>query len=102
MLKKPATTSDFLQFGFSETFKFKEDFKRFTKNMSAEFQADWENRQFIQDIQYNFMKITNFLNKFDITTRYRLSVINEKLTRLEREVQYLDASFMNLNQRKNE
>ena len=64
--------------------------------MSSVVQNDWQNRQFIQDVQYNLMKITNFLNKFDITTRYRLSIINEKLTKLEREVKYLDASLLNI------
>jgi chromosome 3 open reading frame 10 len=68
----------------------------------AEVRTDWENRQFIQDVQYNIMKMTNFLNKFDTTTRYRLATINEKLTRLERQVTYLDASILNLKKRINE
>jgi hypothetical protein len=48
------------------------------------------------------MKISNFLNKFDITTRYRLTCINEKLTRLERQVLFLDASLASLKARQTE
>lgn len=58
----------------------------------ANVQADWENREFIQNVQYNLMKVADFLNKFDTSTRYRLATVNEKLVKLERQMDYLEAS----------
>ena len=108
-------------------------------------QADWDNRHFIANIQYNIMKVVTFLNEFgthtryphslpslhrsrlpptrsvnshplstpcpssvhpawlcvfsaitDSTTRIRLARLNEKLTRLERQMDYLEAAVQNV------
>eukprot|EP00455_Lapot_gusevi_P014943 TRINITY_DN1752_c0_g3_i3.p1 TRINITY_DN1752_c0_g3~~TRINITY_DN1752_c0_g3_i3.p1 ORF type:complete len:273 (+),score=67.65 TRINITY_DN1752_c0_g3_i3:53-820(+) len=59
-------------------------------------QRDWENREFVTNIQLSIMKMVDFLNKFDTTTRYKLSKVNEKLTKLERNVDLLEASLKNV------
>jgi len=59
----------------------------------ANIQRDWENREFVQNVQYNIMKVAHFLNEFDTSTRYRLAKINEKLTLLERSMDYLESSI---------
>ena len=56
-------------------------------------QRDWENREFTEMVQLNVLKIVEFLNKFDVSTRYRLAAINEKLTTLERKCEYLAAAL---------
>lgn len=56
-------------------------------------QNDWENREFTEAVQLNVMKIVNFLNKFDRSTRHRLALINEKLTQLERRCDFLSAAL---------
>lgn len=33
-------------------------------SLMADIQKDWENREFIQNVQYNVLKIANFLNQF--------------------------------------
>lgn len=58
----------------------------------ADMQADWENREFLQNAQYNLMKVTAFLNQFDIATRIRLAKIDEKLMVLERKVEFLEGA----------
>ena len=58
----------------------------------ANLQADWENREFIQNVQYNIMRVATFLNQFDISTRIRLANLNEKLTQVERQMEYLEAA----------
>jgi len=63
---------------------------------SSSIQADWDNRHFIANIQYNIMKVVAFLNEFDSTTRLRLAKLNEKLSRLERQMDYLEASVQNV------
>jgi len=55
--------------------------------------ADWEHREFIQNVQYNILKVASFLNQFDISTRIRLAQLNEKLQRLERQMEYLESSI---------
>ncbi|KAF2074958.1 hypothetical protein CYY_003743 [Polysphondylium violaceum] len=56
-------------------------------------QKDWEEREFIEDISINVQKIIEFLNKFELSTRNKLSNVNEKLTVLERQVDYLESAF---------
>eukprot|EP00164_Ancoracysta_twista_P000031 GFYU01000042.1.p1 GENE.GFYU01000042.1~~GFYU01000042.1.p1 ORF type:complete len:201 (+),score=24.92 GFYU01000042.1:89-691(+) len=55
-------------------------------------QQDWQRREFIDKIQINITKIVEFLNKFDSSTRYRLGVLNSKLTTLERQIDYVEAA----------
>jgi len=64
--------------------------------MSSSIQADWDMRHFIANIQYNITKVVTFLNEFDATTRLRLAGLNEKLSRLERQMDFLEASVQNL------
>lgn len=58
----------------------------------AHLKSDWENREFTQNAQYNILKIATFLNKADSSARYQLASLNEKLTTLERQVEYLESS----------
>eukprot|EP00457_Paulinella_chromatophora_P018491 gb/GEZN01019826.1/.p1 GENE.gb/GEZN01019826.1/~~gb/GEZN01019826.1/.p1 ORF type:complete len:144 (-),score=41.84 gb/GEZN01019826.1/:188-619(-) len=59
-------------------------------------QQDWENRQFVQNVQYNIVHIVHFLNKFETSTRYRLAKLNERLINLERQMEYLEYSVANV------
>lgn len=54
-------------------------------------QQDWDDREFIEVIQLNIIKTANFLNEFDITIRSRISKLNEKLSKLERSVEFCEA-----------
>nr|SVE73996.1 EOG090X0ON0 [Daphnia atkinsoni]SVE76198.1 EOG090X0ON0 [Daphnia hispanica] len=54
-------------------------------------QQDWANREYIEVITSSIKKITDFLNSFDMSCRGRLAVLNEKITRLERKIEYLEA-----------
>eukprot|EP00013_Stygamoeba_regulata_P023165 CAMPEP_0177651308 /NCGR_PEP_ID=MMETSP0447-20121125/12469_1 /TAXON_ID=0 /ORGANISM="Stygamoeba regulata, Strain BSH-02190019" /LENGTH=75 /DNA_ID=CAMNT_0019154361 /DNA_START=112 /DNA_END=339 /DNA_ORIENTATION=- len=59
-------------------------------------QTDWEQREFIEAVNVNMRKITEFLNKFDVSTRFRLAKVNEKLTKLERQVAFLEGRLASL------
>lgn len=61
--------------------------------MSANIQSDWDNREFIQNVQYNLMAVVAFLNEFDRATRIRLAKLNEKLMIIERQVEYIEGSI---------
>jgi len=54
-------------------------------------QQDWANREYIELISGSIKRIADFLNAFDMSCRSRLSSVNEKLTALERKVDYLEA-----------
>lgn len=46
---------------------------------------------FLQVITSNIKRIAEFLNSFDMSCRSKLSQLNEKLTMLERRIEYLEA-----------
>lgn len=46
----------------------------------------------IAQVQLNVLAITKFLNNFDSSTRYKLARINEKLSKLERALDYCEAA----------
>jgi chromosome 3 open reading frame 10 len=47
-------------------------------------QTDWSRREFAETIQVQILKMTEFLNKFHLSTRHRLSLINERIGWCER------------------
>ncbi|KAH1007541.1 probable protein BRICK1-A [Dendroctonus ponderosae] len=54
-------------------------------------QQDWGNREYIEVVSISIKKITDFLNSFDLSCRSKLAGLNEKLTILERKIDYLEA-----------
>lgn len=62
--------------------------------VQAQIQQDWKNREFVEVITNSIKKITEFLNAFDLSARSRLATLNEKLTHLERHVEYIEARTM--------
>ncbi|CAG0921031.1 unnamed protein product [Notodromas monacha] len=54
-------------------------------------QQDWENRADVEVITSSIKKIADFLNSFDMSCRFKLAELNEKLTGLERSIEYLEA-----------
>lgn len=74
-------------------------------------QADWQAREFIEVVSGSIGRIAEFLNEFgtfltlccrlhssvtllclvDNSTRYRLATLNEKLTSLERSLEFVEA-----------
>lgn len=57
-------------------------------------QQDWANREYIEVITGSIKKITDFLNSFDTSCRSRLATLNQKLTELERRVEYIEARIV--------
>ena len=49
------------------------------------------NREYIELVSGSIKRMADFLNSFDTSCRSRLSDLDEKLTRLERKVSYLEA-----------
>jgi len=61
------------------------------EGLQRQTQADWVNREYIELVSGSIKRIADFLNSFDTSCRGRLSGLDEKLTRLERKVTYLEA-----------
>ena len=60
---------------------------------SALIQKDWQNRELVEIVELNILQIANFLNQFDISMRFKLAKLNEKLNRLERSLDYCEAAM---------
>lgn len=85
------------------------------ETIQKQIEQDWANREYIEVITGNIKRITDFLNCFgkshiyfelgrlsigngckqllflDLSCRSRLASLNEKLTTLERRIEYLEA-----------
>ncbi|KAL3182843.1 hypothetical protein MRX96_034481 [Rhipicephalus microplus] len=59
--------------------------------IQKQIQQDWANREYIEIISGSIKKIVDFLTSFDMSCRARLATLNEKLTSLERRIEYLEA-----------
>jgi hypothetical protein len=59
---------------------------------------DWKRREFASQVQYNIEAVVQFLNEFDHLTRLKLATMNEKLMKLERALDYIEASVSHANQ----
>lgn len=55
--------------------------------------ADWENREAVDQVRVSILAITHFLNTFDASARFALAKIGDRLTRLERNVEYVEAAI---------
>ncbi|XP_063712234.1 uncharacterized protein LOC134840386 [Symsagittifera roscoffensis] len=54
-------------------------------------QMDWDNRQYLEAITLGIKKIADFLNKFNVSCHTRLAFLNERLSHLERQLDYIQA-----------
>ena len=55
---------------------------------------DWRNREVLEIVQLNMLKIVAAVNKFDASTRAKLSELNEKIVQLERSLQMAEVSIL--------
>lgn len=60
-------------------------------NVQNQIQQDWSNREYIETIVLNIKKISDFLNSFELSCRSKLSMLDEKLTLIEKQIDYLEA-----------
>jgi hypothetical protein len=51
-------------------------------NSHAAIQTDWDNRDFVETIELNIMAITDFLNRFERTTKSKLAMVNGKMSKV--------------------
>mmetsp|Transcript_3729 Transcript_3729/g.3865 ORF Transcript_3729/g.3865 Transcript_3729/m.3865 type:complete len:88 (+) Transcript_3729:154-417(+) len=65
----------------------------FTTSQKAKVQQDWDDRELVEVVQLNIQKIASFLHHFDQTMKYKLGNLNSKLNKLERAVDYCEASI---------
>ncbi|XP_004402293.1 PREDICTED: probable protein BRICK1-like [Odobenus rosmarus divergens] len=63
--------------------------------VQQEIHQDWANREYIEVITSSIKKIADFLNSFDMSCHSRLATLNEKLTTLERRIEYIEARVTN-------
>nr|XP_045040535.2 protein BRICK1-like [Desmodus rotundus] len=58
--------------------------------VQREIRQDWASREYTELITNSIKKIADFLNSFEISCHSRLATLNEKLTALERRIEYTE------------
>ncbi|XP_043407284.1 probable protein BRICK1 isoform X2 [Chelonia mydas] len=58
--------------------------------VQREIHQDWANCEYIKVITSSIKKIADFLSSFDMSCRSRLATLNERLTALERRIEYIE------------
>eukprot|EP00903_Cladosiphon_okamuranus_P009295 g8868.t1 len=61
-------------------------------------QKDWKEREMIEVVHLNILKITKFLNEFEVSVRYKLSTLAERVGSLERHLEYCETAVKNKEQ----
>jgi uncharacterized protein len=56
-------------------------------------QNDWSNREVSEVIQMQILKMAEFLNKFNLSTRHRLATIEGRLSSLQRSLAFVEAAL---------
>ena len=71
----------------------------FIKNLSTRYhvvvmsvQDDWSHRELNETIKIQILQMTEFLSKFQLSTRNRLSMINERLNSIERDLLHVESA----------
>ncbi len=60
-------------------------------SVQRQIQQDWSNREYIEVVTSNIKKLTDFLNSFELSCRSKLAILDEKLTKLERQIDFVEA-----------
>jgi len=67
----------------------KEDVKDLNIPTGDYIQKDWNDREWMEKINTSIRDIVSSLNKFESSTRHKLTIINTKIELLERQTDYL-------------
>lgn len=65
--------------------------------MKLAVQADWDNKQFSNALSLHVKRLFEFVLQFESTTKSKLAKLNEKLTALERQLEFLEAQASSVN-----
>jgi len=60
-------------------------------SVQRQIQQDWSNREYIEIIVSNIKKLTDFLNSFELSCRSKMAILDEKLTKIERSIEFVEA-----------
>ncbi|TMS38986.1 hypothetical protein L596_005594 [Steinernema carpocapsae] len=63
-----------------------------TPSVQRQLRDDWDHREFEQIISDNIKHIADFLSNFELSCRSKIATLNDKITLLERKVEFLEAS----------
>lgn len=60
-------------------------------SVQRQLREDWDNREYAQVVADNIKHIADFLSNFELSCRSKIASLNDKLTLLERKVEFLEA-----------
>ncbi|VDN04699.1 unnamed protein product [Thelazia callipaeda] len=59
--------------------------------VQRQLREDWNNREYAQVISDNIRHIGDFLCNFDLSCRSKIAILSDKISLLERKVEFLEA-----------
>ncbi|VDN53187.1 unnamed protein product [Dracunculus medinensis] len=59
--------------------------------VQRQLREDWDNREYAQVISDNIKHIADFLGNFELSCRSKIAALNDKITVLERKIEFLEA-----------
>jgi uncharacterized protein len=62
-----------------------------TLSIQRQLKDDWDTREYIQVISDNIKHIADFLGQFELSCKSKLASLNDKLTKLERKIEFLES-----------
>ncbi|MFH4979115.1 hypothetical protein AB6A40_005824 [Gnathostoma spinigerum] len=60
-------------------------------SVQLQLKDDWDHREYAQVIADNIKHIAEFLSSFELSCRSKIATLNDKVTLLERKVEFLEA-----------
>ena len=60
-------------------------------SVQRQIQQDWSNREYIEVIVSNIKRLTDFLNSFELSCKSKLAILDEKMNKLEMQIDYVEA-----------
>ncbi|KRX65249.1 Hexaprenyldihydroxybenzoate methyltransferase, mitochondrial, partial [Trichinella sp. T9] len=70
--------------------------KHSQSDVKLELQEDWDNRDIAALISHNVKKISDFLCNFELSCKYKINLVNERLNSLEKKIEYLEANVLSI------
>uniref|UniRef100_A0AC35FCZ7 Uncharacterized protein n=1 Tax=Panagrolaimus sp. PS1159 TaxID=55785 RepID=A0AC35FCZ7_9BILA len=66
-------------------------------SVQRQLKEDWDNREYIQLISDNIKNIAEFLTQFEVSCKGRLAQIDDAISKVERQLDFLEALVCSIN-----
>eukprot|EP00611_Tribonema_gayanum_P024490 TRINITY_DN5421_c0_g1_i1.p1 TRINITY_DN5421_c0_g1~~TRINITY_DN5421_c0_g1_i1.p1 ORF type:complete len:196 (-),score=47.83 TRINITY_DN5421_c0_g1_i1:40-627(-) len=61
--------------------------------VTAAVQKDWKEREVVESVHHNMLKVAKFLNEFEVSMRFQLGKLSDRVNLLERNLELCEAAL---------